>query len=109
MTNPLYHVEHYLTDSGKCPFTEWLNGLRDKATANRIRARITRVSIGGFGVVEAVGQGVSELKLDFGAGYRLYFAICEKTVVLLLIGGDKSTQQRDIATAQDYWKDYQAR
>ncbi len=109
MTNMLNHVEYYLTESGRCPFTEWLNGLRDKATTNRIRARITRVSLGGFGVVEAVGQGVSELKLDFGAGYRLYFAMSEKTVVLLLIGGDKSTQQRDIETAQGYWKDYQAR
>jgi putative addiction module killer protein len=109
MTNMLNHVEYYLTESGRCPFTEWLNGLRDKTTTNRIRARITRVSLGGFGVIEVVGQGVSELKLDFGAGYRLYFAMSEKTVVLLLIGGDKSTQKRDIETAQDYWKDYQAR
>ena len=109
MMNMLNHVEYYLTESGRCPFTEWLNGLRDKATTNRIRARITRVSLGGFGAVEAFGQGVSELKLDFGAGYRLYCAMSEKTVVLLLIGGDKSTQQRDIEMAQGYWKDYQAR
>ena len=109
MTSHDYHVEHYLTEAGKCPFTEWLNGLRDKTTINRIRARIARVSLGSFGITEPAGEGVSELKLDFGAGYRLYFAMSGKTVVLLLIGGDKATQSRDINTAKNYWNDYQTR
>lgn len=70
----------------------------------RIRARLDRMELGNFGTVKPVGDGVSELKIDHGPGYRVYFAMSGKTVVLLLIGGDKSTQQRDIEMAKIYWK-----
>jgi putative addiction module killer protein len=62
------------------------------------------VQLGNFGAVKPVGNGISELKIDHGPGYRVYFAMSGKTVVLLLIGGDKSTQQSDINTAKSYWK-----
>lgn len=70
----------------------------------RIRARLDRMELGNSGTVKPVGDGVSELKIDYGPGYRVYFAMSGKTVVLLLIGGDKSTQQRDIEMAKIYWK-----
>ena len=74
-----------------------------------IRTRLDRVSLGNFGTVESVGQGVSELKVDHGPGYCIYFAMSGKTVVLLLIGGDKSSQRKDIAAAHCFWKDFQSR
>jgi putative addiction module killer protein len=78
--------------------------LRDKVAVYRIRARLDRLELGNFGIVKPVGDGVSELKIDHGPGYRIYFAMSGKTVVLLLSGGDKSTQQKDIETAKAYWK-----
>ena len=75
-----------------------------KSAVARIRVRLDRVKLGNFGNVKAVGDGVNELKIDYGPGYRLYYAMSGKTVVLLLIGGDKSTQGRDIETAKAYWK-----
>ena len=78
--------------------------LRDKVAVYRIRARLDRLELGNFGIVKPVGDGVSELKIDHGPGYRIYFAMSGKTVVLLLNGGDKSTQQKDIETAKAYWK-----
>ena len=104
MTETPYHLKFYLDENGNAPFLEWLYSLRDKVTVYRIRARLDRVELGNFGTVKPVGGGVSELKIDYGPGYRVYFAMSGKTVVLLLIGGDKSTQQSDIKTAKGYWK-----
>lgn len=109
MSDSVYQLEYYLTEEGVCPFTEWLYGLRDRVATSRIRTRLDRVSLGNFGTVESVGQGVSELKVDHGPGYRVYFAMSGKTIVLLLVGGDKSTQRKDIAAAHSYWKDFQTR
>lgn len=91
-------------DNGKAPFLGWLYSLHDKVAVYRIRARLDRVELGNFGKVKPVGNGISELKIDHGPGYRVYYAMSGKTVVLLLIGGDKSTQQKDIETAKAYWK-----
>ncbi len=99
-----YQLEYYLDEDGNSPFLRWLYSLRDKVAVYRIRARLDRVQLGNFGTVKPVGDGVSELKIDHGPGYRVYFAMSGKTVVLLLIGGDKSTQQSDISTAKRYWK-----
>jgi len=99
-----YRLEYYLDDNGEAPFTQWLYSLRDKVAVYRIRVRLDRVQLGNFGTVKPIGDGVSELKIDHGPGYRVYYAMSGKTVVLLLIGGDKSTQQRDIETAKAYWK-----
>ncbi len=102
-----YRIEYYQDAGGKVPFRDWLDGLRDTAAVARIRIRLNRVRLGNFGVVRALGDGVSELKIDSGPGYRAYYALSGKTVVLLLVGGDKSTQRKDIAAAKRYWKEYQ--
>jgi len=104
MNETAYRLEYYLDDSGKAPFLLWLYSLKDKMAVYRIRARLDRVVLGNFGTVEPVGDGVRELKINHGPGYRIYYAISGKTVVLLLVGGDKSTQQKDIDTAKVCWK-----
>lgn len=80
-------------------FDVWLSGLRDKLGKARIEARIRRVELGNFGDVKPVGEGVSELRVDCGPGYRVYLAQRGLEVVVLLAGGDKSTQGKDIKTA----------
>ena len=102
-----YQIEYYQESGGRVPFRDWLERLRDGAAVARIRVRLNRLRIGNFGVVRALGDGVSELKIDNGPGYRVYYAMSGKTVVLLLVGGDKSTQRKDIVTAKQYWKEYQ--
>jgi len=81
-------------------FARWFAGLRDGQARMRIQARIRRLSVGNFGDVKSVGQGVAEMRIDYGPGYRVYFARAGENVVILLAGGDKRTQDRDIATAQ---------
>jgi len=104
MIETRYRLEYYLEDNGVSPFKEWLSNLRDRNGHAKISARLNRVKLGNFGVVKALGDGVNELKIDYGPGYRVYYAMSGRTVVLLLIGGDKSTQQEDIKAAKGYWK-----
>jgi putative addiction module killer protein len=80
--------------------------LRDGRTVGIVRARLNRVRLGNFGGCKSVGRGVEELRIDYGPGYRIYYGRQGPLVVVLLCGGDKSTQARDILTAQKYWKDY---
>jgi putative addiction module killer protein len=80
-------------------FDAWFDGLKDKQGARRIQARIDRAEDGNFGDCEPVGEGVSEMRIHYGPGYRVYFAQRGMEVVILLAGGDKSTQSRDIKTA----------
>jgi putative addiction module killer protein len=96
----------YETEDGQRPFKRWIDSLKDKVTKARINARILRVENGNFGNSKALGAGVSELKIDFGPGFRVYYGLDGDKVVVLLIGGDKSTQDKDIRLAQDYWADY---
>lgn len=77
-------------------FSEWLNGLRDRKARARIQVRIERLAAGNPGDVEPVGEGVSELRIDYGPGYRVYFVQRRKNLIVLLGGGDKRTQTRDI-------------
>lgn len=102
-----FQLEYYQQENGAVPFRDWLRDLRDMRAVARIRARLTRVRAGNFGTIRALGDGISELKIDYGPGYRVYYAMSGKTVVLLLIGGDKSTQKKDIHTAKNFWRDYQ--
>ena len=104
MTEIPYQLEYYLDDNGKAPFLGWLYSLRDKTAVYRVRARLDRIELGNFGTAKSVGDGVSELRIDHGPGYRVYYAISGKRVVLLLVGGDKSSQHKDIETAKAYWK-----
>ncbi len=102
-------LRYYVTATGKVVFREWFDGLRDRQAQARIRMRLARIERGLFGDAEPCGEGVSELRIDWGPGYRVYFARAGREVVLLLIGGDKRTQSADIKTAKDHWHDYQER
>ena len=102
-------IRYYQTTAGKQPFVEWMQGLADRQARTRIELRLARVAVGIFGDVEPVGEGVLELRLDWGPGYRVYFSRLGQVIVLLLCGGDKRTQQKDIKRAKAYFKDYKAR
>ncbi len=99
-------LQAYRTPSGRVPFTEWFDSIRDKRAQTRIEARLTYLEQGNFGDHRPVGDGVFELRIHVGAGYRVYFGEMENTIVLLLCGGDKSSQTRDIARAKTYWREY---
>ena len=105
----MLEVREYQTAEGKAPLTEWLRGLRDGPTSDRIVARLDRLKAGLFGDWKSVGGGICELRIDHGPGYRVYYAQEGKTLILLFCGGDKSNQAKDIETAHAYWKDYKAR
>ena len=102
-------LRYYQTSAGERPFVDWLKGLNDRQARTRIEARLARVAVGNLGDVEPAGEGVMELRIDWGPGYRVYFARVGQVIVLLLCGGDKRTQQRDINRAKGYFEDYKAR
>ncbi len=99
----------YVTADEQCPFEQWLEGLRDRQARARIKKRLDRVILGNLGDFKPIGQGVLELRVDYGPGYRLYFSQIGSLVILLLCGGDKSTQTQDIVRAKQYWTDFQER
>ena len=105
----MFELETYKCRAGKSIFTEWVSPLRDSHARARIDVRLNRLARGLYGDARVVGEGVMELKIDWGPGYRVYFARDGARVILLLCGGDKRTQQRDISNAIEYWKAYQAR
>jgi putative addiction module killer protein len=102
-------IQNYQNLEGKEPFTDWLNDLRDVKARAIVRKRLERVQLGNLGSYRFVGKGVWELKIDYAGGYRLYFGQVGLNIVLLLCGGDKSTQEEDILKAQTYWRDYEQR
>lgn len=99
----------YQREDGRVPFAEWLEALRDKVAQARIRVRLRQVQAGNFGDSEPVGEGVIELRVHVGAGYRVDRARHGKTVVLLLCGGDKGSQAADIKRAKDLWSEWKRR
>lgn len=99
-------VKIYQNSSGDEPFITWLESLRDIATRLRISKRLRRIEENNLGDVEAVGDGIYELRMHFGPGYRIYFAYVGQEVILLLGGGDKSSQTKDIQKAKQFRKDY---
>ncbi|MEK6747215.1 MAG: type II toxin-antitoxin system RelE/ParE family toxin [Pseudomonadota bacterium] len=96
----------YENEDGIEPFTKWLFSLRDSLTRQRIETRLARLEQGNYGDVKAIGEGLSELRLFFGSGYRVYFGEQEDCIVVLLCGGDKNSQKKDIKEAKAYWKEY---
>jgi len=102
-------IRRYITPEGRNPFAEWLSSLRDLSAVVKIEQRLDRVRLGNLGNTKSVGEGVCELKIDFGPGYRVYFGQFGSTIVLLLCGGDKSSQEQDIRKAKEYWKEYEER
>lgn len=104
-----YSLRYYVTASGRRPFAEWLSSVTDRNATARIQVRLDRLRLGNFGDVRSLGKGLSELRIDVGPGYRVYFIKGGPATIVLLIGGDKSTQQADIPRARDYAADYRRR
>jgi putative addiction module killer protein len=99
-------LQFYRTPNGREPFAEWYDTIQDRSARNRIQKRLDRLENGNFGDCKSVGKGVFELRFHFGLGYRIYFGELNNTIILLLCGGDKSSQAADIARAKDYWLQY---
>lgn len=91
---------------GHRPYMEWFQSIEDQRTRQIIQVRIDRLSLGNPGLTNSVGEGVQELKISYGPGFRVYFGSEGSTVVVLLLGGDKSSQNDDIKKAKAYWKEY---
>ncbi|MFZ3263715.1 MAG: type II toxin-antitoxin system RelE/ParE family toxin [Terriglobales bacterium] len=102
-------IRRYLTISGRDIFGEWLSELKDARTKAKVATRIDRLSAGNFGDCKALRGGLFELRIDWGPGYRAYYALVGKACVLLLCGGDKRKQASDIKHALKYLKDYRER
>lgn len=96
----------YSTKTGKEPFSEWEDGL-DKKVQAIVKNRLDRLKLGNFGDAKTIkgAEGICELRIDYGPGYRIYFGKKGTTIVLLLVGGEKKSQERDIAKAKRYWLD----
>jgi len=105
----VFEIRHYLTPEGKDVVLEWQRSLRDTKARIAIDRRINRLELGNFGDHRSCRDGVWELRVDVGPGYRVYYAIAGTQVVLLLLGGDKRTQAADIDRACAYWQDWQRR
>ncbi len=105
----MIEVRRYVTESGADVVGQWLAGLRDARARARVAVRIARLAAGNFGDCRPLKEGVWELRIDWGPGYRVYYAMVQQTCVLLLCGGDKRKQAADIRRAVEYWNDYQRR
>ncbi len=107
---PCYRVavQQYIGPGGRSPFAEWFDGLNAQAAA-KVATAITRIGLGNFSNVKGVGAGVYEYTLDFGPGYRIYFGKDGEVLVILLGGGTKKRQNRDIDDAVARWQDYKRR
>lgn len=106
---PCIEIRHYLTGDGRDVFQEWRSKVKDTKARIAIDRHIYRVELGNFGDHKPRREGVWELRIDVGAGYRVYYAQADKAVILLLCGGIKRTQDSDIARACEYWRDWQCR
>lgn len=102
-------LRRYQTASGRDVLGDWLAGLKDARTKAKILARIDRLSVGNFGDCKSLRNGVFELRIDWGPGFRVYYATVSRSCVLLLCGGDKRKQATDIRRAVEYLKDYRER
>jgi|ERR1700687_138497 len=101
-------VQYYYSSPGVAPFRNWRNGIGDQKTRAAIDARVARLRGGNFGDSSPIGEGASESRIDFGPGYRVYYATVGKKI-LLLYGGDKASQSADIPTALIFWRDFKGR
>ena len=104
----MIQVREYLDTMGRSPYAVWFDDL-DAEAAAKITTAVTRISLGNFSNVEGVGSGVFEYKLDLGPGYRIYFGKDGDALVILLGGGTKKRQHRDVSAALANWQDYKRR
>ena len=98
-------IKYYITKSGKCPFKIWFNSL-DKSILTRIDKRLTEDNYGEF---KQLDSNISELKINFGSGYRIYYTEKNDVIIILLCAGDKKTQSKDIQKAKEYFEDWKGR
>ena len=99
-------VLYYKKEEGVVPFLKWLYSIEDSVTKAKIRIRIDRVAAGDLGDYRSVGGGVNELRLNYGPGYRIYFGFDGQKIIVILCGGDKGSQSKDIRLAKEYWRNY---
>ena len=102
-------IAHYLTADGHDPVQDWMDAVRDMRARVAILRRLERMKVGNFGDRKFCRDGVWELRIDTGPGYRVYYAQAGETLVLLLCGGDKRSQRSDIERAATYWQDWEWR
>lgn len=105
----MYELRHYLDPEGRDLFAQWLDGLKAQQAKARVAARLLRLHNGNFGDCKPVGEGVWELRIDWGPGYRVYYAMAGKQVILLCEGGDKRKQPADIGRAISRWNEWRQR
>ena len=101
----MHKIKVYSTEKGKAPFVEWLEQL-DSNVRYRIKERLDRITLGNFGDHKSMTEGIFELRFTFGSEYRVYYGKTGNDIVLLLTGGDKNSQKKDIKKAIEYWRDY---
>ena len=101
-------LRYYLTGDGKSPFEDWFSDL-DAAAAAKVSVALIRLAQGNTSNTKSVGEGLLEHRIDWGPGYRIYFGRDGETLIVLLMGGTKQRQQRDIERAKEFWKDYKRR
>ena len=102
----VFEIRRYRTAEDREPFSEWLSGLRDRQAQARVLIRLERLELGNVGDCKFVGGGVSELRIDWGPGYRVYFGRDGQAVIVLICGGDKRKQDADIKKAVELWQEY---
>ena len=105
----MIEIRRYQAENKSEPITKWLSDLRDKRMRAHMEVRFSRLAAGNFGDCKSLRDGVFELRIDKGPGYRVYYGMIGKTIVLLLCGGDKGNQDTDIQRAVDYLKDFKRR
>ena len=109
MSKEKWEVLEYLSESGSSPFQDWLKNLKDVKGRAIIRKKINILRLGYFSDFRSLGDGLFEIRIFFGPGYRVYFGQPEEKTVILLWGGKKASQKRDIEKAQKYWKIYNSK
>lgn len=105
----MFELIVYEQDQGQRPYDMWFDSLRNKRMQSRIIARLAQVQAGNLGDCKSVGEGVIELRIDAGPGYRIYCGRSGTTLIVLLCGGDKSSQVKDIERAKEFWVDWKRR
>ena len=102
-------VRNYVTPDGREPYEEWVNSYRNRKTRAIIRERINRLHLGNFGDYKRLTTDLYELRIHYGPGYRVYLGVVDRVIVILLCGGSKKTQRRDIQKAKEYWDELRRR
>ena len=102
----MFEVQTYLSPNGQDPYAQWLAALADRQARARVLVRVGRMAAGNFGDCKPIAEGVWELRIDWGPGYRVYFTLRGPLVIVLLVGGDKRTQEADIDRAIDMAKNW---